>query len=201
MKQKIEQICNDLSKLLQEKNAAYGSSFLESSKFLEILFPNGIPKEKYKDVLLLARMFDKMMRIANQKDAFNEDPFMDLAGYAILGCLDDNNKEDGNNCEFREHPNRSEYYQNGKLHRLDGPAIEYFDGSEEYYQNGELHRLDGPAVEWSDGTKKWCQNGELHRLDGPAIIYSDGTKCWYINGQHLSEEKFLRRSEIQRENA
>ena len=24
---------------------------------------------------------------------------------------------------------------------------------------GQLHRLDGPAVEWADGTKFWWQNG------------------------------------------
>ena len=26
--------------------------------------------------------------------------------------------------------------------------------------NGELHREDGPAIEWSDGTKVWWVNGE-----------------------------------------
>ena len=31
----------------------------------------------------------------------------------------------------------------------------YPDGSKEWYQRGKLHRLDGPACEWPDGTKKW----------------------------------------------
>jgi hypothetical protein len=35
--------------------------------------------------------------------------------------------------------------------------------------NGQLHREDGPAVEWADGSKIWCQHGKFHRLDGPAI--------------------------------
>jgi len=35
--------------------------------------------------------------------------------------------------------NRIEYRHNGKLDRDDGPAIEYFDGTEEYYKNGEKY--------------------------------------------------------------
>ena len=53
-----------------------------------------------------------------------------------------------------------------------------------YYKDKKmtiLHRLDGPAVEWSDGTKEWYVNGKCHRLDGPAIERADGKKSWYIN--------------------
>ena len=70
-----------------------------------------------------------------------------------------------------------------KLHRLDGPAIEYSDGGREWYQNGRLHRVDGPAVERPNGYRAWWQTGRLHRLDGPAIVYSDGNREWYQNGQ------------------
>jgi hypothetical protein len=35
----------------------------------------------------------------------------------------------------------------------------YSDGSKEWYQNGKRHRLDGPAVESSDGSKEWWING------------------------------------------
>jgi hypothetical protein len=62
------------------------------------------------------------------------------------------------------------WYQNGVLHREDGPAIEYADGNIEWYQNGKRHREDGPAIEWSNGTKEWYQNDKLHREDGPALI-------------------------------
>ena len=31
----------------------------------------------------------------------------------------------------------------------------------EWYLNGELHRVDGPAVENADGTKFWFLNGKL----------------------------------------
>ena len=47
-------------------------------------------------------------------------------------------------------------------------------------KEGKLHRLDGPAIEYAGGAKKWYQNGNLHRLDGPAIIMADGTTTWWI---------------------
>jgi len=31
-----------------------------------------------------------------------------------------------------------------------------------------LHREDGPAVEWYNGSKEWYKNAKLHREDGPA---------------------------------
>jgi hypothetical protein len=87
--------------------------------------------------------------------------------------------------------NRTEWRnEEGLLHRLDGPAIEYTSGSKEWYVNGELHRLDGPATEYSHGTTSWWVNGELHRLDGPAIEWSDGYKSWYIEGKKHTEAEF-----------
>jgi len=83
----------------------------------------------------------------------------------------------------------------GKYHRLDGPAIEYSDGSKEWYQNGKLHRLDGPAYEWRHGSKAWWQNGRLHRLDGPAVERANGDKEWWIEGKEYSEEEFLRKTQ------
>ena len=71
---------------------------------------------------------------------------------------------------------QKEWRLNGKLHRLDGPAIERADGSESWFHNGSLHRLDGPAVELADGTTVWKRHGKLHRLDGPAIELADGNK-------------------------
>ena len=54
----------------------------------------------------------------------------------------------------------------------------------------KLHREDGPAVEYADGTKYWYRNGELHRVDGPVIEYSTGDTYWYLNGILLTEEEF-----------
>lgn len=33
----------------------------------------------------MVRIFDKMKRIVNHKDAFSESPYADIAGYGILG--------------------------------------------------------------------------------------------------------------------
>ena len=74
-----------------------------------------------------------------------------------------------------------EWYQNGKYHRADGPAVEYADGAKDWFLNGNLHRVDGPAVEYPDGTKYWFLNGKLHRVDGPALEYANGTKQWCLN--------------------
>jgi hypothetical protein len=86
------------------------------------------------------------------------------------------------------------WYQNDKLHRLDGPAVEWSDGDKSWYQNDKLHRLDGPACEYANGNKTWYQNDERHRLDGPAIEYADGFKAWYIEGKKLTEKEFNNRN-------
>jgi hypothetical protein len=75
-----------------------------------------------------------------------------------------------------------EWWQNGKRHRLDGPAWIHPDGSQEWHQNGKRHRLDGPAVIWADGYQVWYQDGMVHRLDGPAMIYHSGDQLWYQEG-------------------
>ena len=74
-----------------------------------------------------------------------------------------------------------QWWMNGKLHRVDGPAIEDADGGKEWYLNGELHRVDGPAIEHSNGNKYWYLNDKLNRADGPAIELVHGGKQWYLN--------------------
>ena len=46
-----------------------------------------------------------------------------------------------------------------QLHRLDGPAVEFTDGTKEYWVEDQQHRLDGPAIEWADGSKEYWING------------------------------------------
>ena len=122
------------------------------------------------------------------------------------------------------------YYKQGTniLHRIGGPAIEWKQGSTEWYQNGKRHRLDGPAYEggggFNNGHKRWYINGKklseeefnkitnklneikvndprydikvdergtkryykpgtdiLHRIGGPAVEYINGEKHWFQN--------------------
>ena len=94
MKTVYEEVAEKIGKLVAEKNAAYGSSFAESHKILSVLYPNGIKPEQYTDALAIIRVIDKLFRIATAKDAFGESPWQDIAGYAILGVVNDAEKRD-----------------------------------------------------------------------------------------------------------
>ena len=85
----FEEIGKDIGKLVDEKNKAYGDAFNKSKEFLSILYPDGIKPEQYDDMLAIIRVFDKLMRIANHKNAFNENPWKDIAGYALLKLKED----------------------------------------------------------------------------------------------------------------
>jgi len=65
-----------------------------------------------------------------------------------------------------------------------------------YYNDlNQLHREDGPAVEYANGTKFWYRNDQLHREDGPAVEYAHGFKYWYFRGKHIdceTNEEFLK---------
>ena len=93
--------------------------------------------------------------------------------------------------EAKVYPNGDKrWYLNGKLHRVDGPAIEYADGDKYWYLNGKRHREDGPAIEFANGSKFWYLDDKLHRVDGPAIEQANGSKYWYLDGKELTEAEF-----------
>ncbi len=92
----------------------------------------------------------------------------------------------------------------GRLHRLDGPAIvgkglhawfrdgkpfrtegkpqrDYRDGTGEWLdENGDVFRIAGPEME------SWFQGGEFHREDGPAVQYIDGQQEWWWHGKEFA---------------
>jgi len=75
-----------ITKLVIEKNLAYGDAVNKVTDIVKILFPDGISPDQYKDMLLLVRDLDKTCRIANgDPTAFDENPWQDKAGYAICG--------------------------------------------------------------------------------------------------------------------
>jgi hypothetical protein len=81
------------------------------------------------------------------------------------------------------------YFLNGKLHRLDGPAVEHPRGSKEWYFEGELHRENGPAFVCFNGYASWKEywvNGKRHRADGPAVEFKDGFKRWCYQGEEFN---------------
>ena len=75
----------EVGELVQRKQRAYGDSFGRSGDCLRQMFPNGIKPEQYDDLLTIARILDKLFRIANNPKAFNENPCQDIVGYGLLG--------------------------------------------------------------------------------------------------------------------
>lgn len=103
----FEKVANDIGKLVNEKNAAYGDSFKRSGEILKILYPNGISVDEYVSALTVVRILDKMFRIATDPGYGGEEPFKDIAGYGILmtGYLQDmkaKNKSYVTDCGIRE---------------------------------------------------------------------------------------------------
>lgn len=78
---------NALGALIESKQEAYGDAFGQCHKVFEVLYPQGVPPEKMKDFLAIVRVVDKLFRIAHHKEAFSENPWEDIAGYAILSLV------------------------------------------------------------------------------------------------------------------
>lgn len=82
---KYQRLGDSTGRLVDEKQVAYGDSFGRSGAVLRELYPDGIKPAQYDDVLCLTRILDKLFRIANKKGAFEENPYRDIVGYALLG--------------------------------------------------------------------------------------------------------------------
>lgn len=86
---KFQDMGTKLGQLVEEKQVAYGDSITTCVDAFKILFPDGIPPERYDDALIMVRVWDKLMRIATAKKAFGESPWKDIVGYGILGAVKD----------------------------------------------------------------------------------------------------------------
>jgi hypothetical protein len=71
------------------KNEKYGDSYHQSGGFLRLLYPDGVRPDQYGDMLATVRVFDKLKRIATDRDALGESPFHDIAGYCLLALSRD----------------------------------------------------------------------------------------------------------------
>lgn len=80
--------------------------------------------------------------------------------------------------------NKFYYNSSGQLHRKDGCAAEWTDGTKYWYTHGIVHRSgDEPAVIDADGNKFYFNFGKLSRKnDKPAIEYASGEKWWIVDG-------------------
>jgi hypothetical protein len=85
MKPTYEMLGAEVGLLVDRKQRAYGDSFGRSGDFLRLLYPNGVTAAQLDDVLPIARIFDKLSRIAAGADKDGESPYQDIAGYGLLG--------------------------------------------------------------------------------------------------------------------
>ena len=81
----FSQLGDNVGKLVHEKRLAYGDSFGRSGECLRQMFPEGIRPDQYDDLLTIARILDKLFRVANDPRAFDENPYQDIVGYGLLG--------------------------------------------------------------------------------------------------------------------
>ena len=55
--------------------------------------------------------------------------------------------------------NKFWFNESNQYHNEYGPAVIWKNGNTEWYFNGKLHRLDGPAVIWNIYEPEWWING------------------------------------------
>lgn len=87
---KYEEKGREIGKLVDEKQKQYGDSWGKAAAILRTLYPDGIRPEQYHDVLGVARVIDKLSRIANGNQG-EENAWQDIGGYGLLGSMDRRN--------------------------------------------------------------------------------------------------------------
>ena len=70
------------------------------------------------------------------------------------------------------------------------PEINKYGDKCYYDSDNRLHREDGPAVEWTNGNKWWFKHGDLHREDGPAYERKYGYKEYWLEDIYYTEEEY-----------
>lgn len=63
----------------------------------------------------------------------------------------------------------------------------YLDGANHWTnEEGRLHREDGPAIEYLNGDWSWLFNGKWHRISGPSEWI--GRKYgWWVNDENITD--------------
>jgi hypothetical protein len=79
---------------------------------------------------------------------------------------------------------------------MDNPHITSNGDKRWFDSNGKVHRVDGPAVIRADGYKSWYQHGVRHRVDGPAIEWPDGYNEWYLHNKCLTFDEWIDKVDI-----
>ncbi len=86
----------ELGSLVAAKQKQYGDSVGKSAAIFRTLYPDGIRPDQFGDVLLIARILDKLSRISQRgpdgADLGGENPYLDISGYGLLGWTKDDAK-------------------------------------------------------------------------------------------------------------
>jgi hypothetical protein len=168
---RYEDLGSEIGRLVDEKNAAYGNSFNESCEILRVLYPDGIRPDQYTDVLSIARIVDKLFRIANHKDAFGESPYCDIAGYGLLGThRQEKEAYPDEDVDVEPEPK----YDILKVEDKVGP----YDPDEEYWQTGTLRRCMDCGVGLSPSEHYICNPCIDEEVDSFDDILQPGDLDW-----------------------
>lgn len=69
-------------------------------------------------------------------------------------------------------------------------TITFPNGTTIHLCNGKLHRMNGPAIEFAGGAAAYFQDGKLHCTNGPAIYWPYEEDCqWFIQGQRILSKR------------
>lgn len=79
-----EQLGQEIGRLVATKQKQYGDSFSTAPKILALLYPDGVPVDRYDSLLAVVRILDKLKRVATQDPTDTEDHWGDLCGYSLL---------------------------------------------------------------------------------------------------------------------
>ena len=88
------------------------------------------------------------------------------------------------------------YFLDGKVHRINGPAV--ISSDHELFiwvKNGKVHRDDLPAVESHDDSLQiYYEEGFKHRVNGPAQIYRGQKEYWIYGKQYTDLDAYTNES-------
>lgn len=83
---RFREMGQELGVLVAGKDAAYGEAIPKVAAMLRVLYPEGIPPEKYLEASLTIRNLDKLCRInCGERAGQGETPWLDIAGYGLQG--------------------------------------------------------------------------------------------------------------------
>jgi len=89
----IVEVAEQIGKFISQKNESYGSAYGFVNKILRDLYAEKVEPNQYLDFVMIARVLEKISRISHHKQAFGEDPWKDIAGYALCRIAEEKTNE------------------------------------------------------------------------------------------------------------